>query len=120
MFNHNEALNSAILEGATKVYNQYGGFCISDSLDIMWYKDEDWLHTFEEILEGVKNGETETIWTLKNEFKIELENHYFIIKNSDTVYSEDSVSPAIAKIPDYLEKELFLYLTTLLRGYYEY
>lgn len=111
MFNYNVALNHAILEGAVSVFSQYGGFEISDSLDIMWYKDTDWVETFETMLGKIKSGDSVSIFCGNDEYILSITKNYFFIHFAD--------GNPVAKIPTYSENDLFLYMTTLLKGEYE-
>lgn len=111
MFHHKTALNMAILEGVTKVFNNYGGSVMADFLDITWFEDTDWVWTFEQILKGIKEGKTEKVWGIRSEYQISANKQYIAIKKDDTIF---------AQIPTYSENDFFLFLTTLLRGNYEY
>lgn len=118
MFNHKIALNGAILEGASKVFNQYGGFTMSDFLDIEWYVDTDWVDTFETILKHLNDGTEEKLWSGRYEYEVSLDQNYYVITSKDVRTESDAKK--IAQIPNFLPNDLFLYLSTLLKGDYEW
>lgn len=114
-FNHRQTLNHAILEGAAKVSTHYGYGTLSDSLDITWYKDEDWIATFEDVLEALTNKEEKTLFGHRHDYHLSNVNGYFVIAQSN----QAETGRELAKIPNYLHHDLFLLLTTLLKGNYD-
>jgi hypothetical protein len=108
MFHHKTALNHAILEGACKVFNQYGGSAMMDFLDINWYTDEDWVWTFENaILKEVERGKDVSVFQGKYEYTISMGSGSYHVEQDDY---------RIASIPNHSVNEFFLYLSTLFRG----
>lgn len=115
MFNHRQTLNHAILEGAATISTKYGYGVAIDSLDINWYKDEDWIETFEIVLQALENGEAKTLFGHRHDYHVSIESNFFVIH----LINQRNGNKQFAKIPSYLPHDLFLLLSTLLKGNYD-
>ena len=119
-FNHTIALNKAMLDGATSLYNFYGKrsgrWAIMDTLDIEWFKDKDNVWAFKDVLERLeREGEVKLLGP-RGTYHIRPSGG-----SNEIFYTHLGMKKVerVASIPDHREDDLFLYLTIELQGNWE-